>query len=63
MTCTMNRGIENDADTTIVRELVRLIGGAATHVLNAFACIAPALASNPVPVAASEAGRHDTRVA
>ncbi|MBY4869157.1 hypothetical protein DIE14_00270 [Burkholderia sp. Bp9017] len=59
----MNRGIENDADTTIVRELAQLIGGAAAHVLNAFACIAPALASNPQQVAAREAGRHDAGVA
>ncbi|WP_234744835.1 hypothetical protein [Burkholderia sp. WTPI3] len=59
----MNRGIENDADTTIVRELAQLIGGAAAYVLNAFACIAPALASNPQQVAAREAGRHDAGVA
>ena len=63
MTCTMNRSIENDADTTIVRECVQRIGAAAAHVLNAFACIAPALASNPVQVAMCEAGRHDAGVA
>ena len=63
MTCTMNRSIANDANTTIVRELVQWIGGAAAHVLNAFACIAPALASNPAQVAACEAGRHDAGVA
>ncbi|WP_155740259.1 hypothetical protein [Burkholderia territorii] len=47
MTRRLNRRIVNDADTTIVKELVQLIGAAATQVLNAFACIAPALASNP----------------
>lgn len=63
MTCTMKRGIANDADTTIVRALVQRIGGAAAHVLNAFACLAPALASNPAQAAAREAGRHDAGVA
>ncbi|WP_155768799.1 hypothetical protein [Burkholderia diffusa] len=47
MTRRLNRNIANGADTTIMRALVPLIGAAATQMLNAFACIAPALASNP----------------
>ncbi|WP_155647460.1 hypothetical protein [Burkholderia territorii] len=47
MTRRLNRHIGNGADTTIFQELVQLIGAAATQVLNAFACIVPALASNP----------------
>ncbi|AOJ89492.1 hypothetical protein WS87_22700 [Burkholderia sp. MSMB0856] len=58
MTRRLNRNIANDADTTIMRALVQLIGAAATQVLNAFACIAPALASNPTRGSADETGRH-----
>ncbi|WP_155623250.1 hypothetical protein [Burkholderia diffusa] len=47
MTRRLNRNIANGADTTIMRALVPLIGAAATQMVNAFACIAPALASNP----------------
>ncbi|WP_175910035.1 MULTISPECIES: hypothetical protein [unclassified Burkholderia] len=57
MTRRLNRNIANDADTTIMRALVELIGAAATQVLNAFACIAPALASNPARIRAGETGR------
>ena len=46
MTRRQNRNIANGADTTILRDIVQLVGDAATQVLNAFACIAPALASH-----------------
>ncbi|GAU04179.1 MULTISPECIES: hypothetical protein [Burkholderia cepacia complex] len=47
-----------DAGVSAAREIVRTLGGAASHVLNAFACVAPALASNAaLVVAGREAGR------
>lgn len=47
-----------DAGASAAREIVRTLGGAASHVLNAFACVAPALASNAaLVVAGREAGR------
>ncbi|WP_174911328.1 hypothetical protein [Burkholderia diffusa] len=58
MTRRLNRNIANGADTTIMRALVLLIGAAATQALNAFACIAPALASNPARVRTSATDRH-----
>ncbi|AKM03851.1 hypothetical protein [Burkholderia pyrrocinia] len=46
-----------DAGVSAAREIVRTLGGAASHVLNAFACVAPALASNAaLVVAGREAG-------
>lgn len=47
MTLGLNRHVGNGADTTIVRAFAQSVAAAATQVLNAFACIAPALASNP----------------
>lgn len=58
MTRRLNRNIENGADTTIMRARVLSIGAAATQVPNAFAGIAPALASNPARGRTSEPGRH-----
>ncbi|AXF23348.1 hypothetical protein CUJ89_23240 [Burkholderia pyrrocinia] len=48
------------AGASAAREFVRTLGGAAAHVLNAFACVAPALASNAaLVVAGREAGRGE----
>ncbi|WP_321806551.1 hypothetical protein [Burkholderia sp. BCC1993] len=58
MTRRLNRHLANGANTTILRELAQLIGAAATPVLDAFACIAPALASNPARFRVGEAGRR-----
>ncbi|WP_322024076.1 hypothetical protein [Burkholderia sp. BCC1977] len=63
MTRRLNRKIENDAGATIMRELAQLVGAAAAQVLNAFACIAPALASNHAPCRAAEPGRNATGAA
>ncbi|NTX30011.1 hypothetical protein HT746_23315 [Burkholderia pyrrocinia] len=53
-------GARRDAGASAAREIVRALGGAASHVLNAFACVAPALASNAAPVVAGrEAGRGE----
>ncbi|AOR70157.1 hypothetical protein BBJ41_21515 [Burkholderia stabilis] len=45
------------ADASAAREIVRLLGGAASHVLNGFACLAPALASNEAQVVADRRER------
>ncbi|MGK8207640.1 hypothetical protein ACRS8P_11105 [Burkholderia cenocepacia] len=42
-----------------VRDVVRALGGAAANVLNAFACVAPALASNQAHFACGAAGGTD----
>ncbi|WP_107312829.1 hypothetical protein [Burkholderia metallica] len=54
MTRRLNRDHANDAHTTILQALARTIGGASAHVLNAFACVAPTLASTPAYRAAGD---------
>ncbi|VWB05422.1 hypothetical protein [Burkholderia metallica] len=54
MTRRLNRDHTNDAHTTILQALARTIGGASAHVLNAFACVAPALASTQAYRAAGD---------
>ncbi|RKU05137.1 hypothetical protein C7H84_03065 [Burkholderia sp. Nafp2/4-1b] len=65
MTRRLNRNIANDAGTTILRELAQSVGASETQVLNAFAfaCIAPALASNTALRGAAETGSHAAGVA
>lgn len=48
MTRRPNRNIANGAATTILRDVVQLVGNAATRMPNAFACSAPALAQHAV---------------
>ncbi|MGR3906458.1 hypothetical protein Q3A80_05390 [Burkholderia sp. SR8] len=52
MTRRPNRNIANGAATTILRDVVQLVGNAATRMPNAFACSAPALALAQHAVAA-----------
>lgn len=48
-----------DSGMPSVRDVVRALGGAAANVLNAFACVAPALASNEAHFASGAAGGTD----
>ncbi|KVC25221.1 hypothetical protein WS58_24845 [Burkholderia pseudomultivorans] len=48
--------VTHDARMPSVRDVVRALGGAAANVLNAFACVAPALASNRAHFACGAAG-------
>ncbi|MEN2474105.1 hypothetical protein [Burkholderia sp. GS2Y] len=50
-----------DAGASAAREIVRMLGGAAAQVLNAFACVAPALASNAALVVAGRETGHGER--
>lgn len=50
-----------DAGASAAREIVRMLGGAASQVLNAFAYVAPALASNAALVVAGRETGHGER--